>query len=137
NIVLLPYIIDVVVDLKNLRDWWTHQVYWDQNTYLAKPFPFIATIFIRSIPFALLFALIRGDIIGLYILIVTITIRLITAGITSWKMEDTEGIKSLYLLPFRDIVGLAFWALSFTQRTVIWREVKFKLTSHGKMVVRH
>ncbi|XHU95886.1 MAG: glycosyltransferase [cyanobacterium endosymbiont of Rhopalodia gibba] len=137
NIVLLPYIIDVVVDLKNSRDWWTHQVYWDQNTYLAKPFPFIATIFIRSIPFALLFALIRGDIIGLYILIGTITIRLITAGITSWKMEDAEGVKSLYLLPFRDILGLAFWALSFTQRTVIWREVKFKLTSHGKMVVRH
>ncbi|YAI82004.1 MAG: glycosyltransferase [cyanobacterium endosymbiont of Rhopalodia sterrenbergii] len=137
NMVLLPYIIDVVVDLKNSRDWWTHQVYWDQNTYLAKPFPFIATILIRSIPFALLFALIRGDIIGLYSLILTITIRLITAAINSWKMKDTEGIKNLYLLPFRDVLGLAFWALSFTQRTVIWRGVKFKLTSHGKMIIRH
>ncbi|BBA79463.1 family 2 glycosyl transferase [cyanobacterium endosymbiont of Rhopalodia gibberula] len=137
NVVLLPYIIDVVVDLENSRDWWTHQVYWDQNTYLAKPLPFIATILIRSIPFALLFALIRGDIIGLYNLIGAITIRLITAGITSWKMGDIEGIKNLYLLPFRDILGLAFWALSFTQRTVVWRGVKFELTSKGKMVIRH
>jgi ceramide glucosyltransferase len=137
NMILLPYIIDVVVDLENSRTWWDHQVYWDQNTYLARPFPFIATILIRSIPFALLFFLIRGDIIALYNLIVVVTIRLITAGITSWKMEDTEGIKSLYLLPFRDILGLVFWALSFTQRTVIWRGVEFKLTRYGKMVVRH
>jgi ceramide glucosyltransferase len=137
NMVLLPYMIDVVVDLKNLRAWWDHQVYWDQNTYLAKPLPFIATILIRSIPFALLLALIRRDIIGLYNLIGTVTIRLITAGITSWKMEDTEGMKNLYLLPFRDILGLVFWALSFTQRIVIWRGVEFKLTGHGKMVVRH
>ncbi|WP_267384419.1 glycosyltransferase [Cyanobacterium sp. uoEpiScrs1] len=137
KMILLPYIIDTVVSLKNVRDWWTHQVYWDQNTYLAKPIPFIATILIRSIPFALLFALIRGDIIGLYNLIGVIIIRLITAGITSWKMEDIEGIKSLYLLPFRDILGLAFWILSFSQRTVVWRGVKFKVTSHGKMVVCH
>ncbi|MGP0129601.1 MAG: bacteriohopanetetrol glucosamine biosynthesis glycosyltransferase HpnI [cyanobacterium endosymbiont of Rhopalodia musculus] len=137
KMVLLPYIIDVVVDLKNSRDWWNHQVYWDQNTYLAQPLPFIATILIRSIPFALLLALIRGDIIGLYSFIGSITIRLITAAITSWKMEDMEGIKSLYLLPFRDLLGLVFWVLSFTQRTVVWRGVEFKLASHGKMVIRH
>lgn len=137
KIVLLPYIIDAVVDLENLRDWWTHQVYWDQNTYLAKPLPFIATIFIRTIPFALLFAFIRGDMIGLYVLMVAMIIRLITAVVNSREMKDIEGIKSLYLLPLRDILGLVFWALSFTQRTVVWRGVKFELTSHGKMVTSH
>lgn len=137
KIVLLPYIINTVVDLKNLRDWWTHQVYWDQNTYLAKPLPFIATILIRTIPFALLFALIRKDMVGLYSLMGAMTIRLMTAVMNSWEMEDIEGIKSLYLLPFRDILGLVFWALSFTQRTVVWRGIKFELTSHGKMVTRH
>ncbi len=137
KMVLLPYIIDTVVDLENWRNWWTHQVYWDQNTYLAKPLPFIATILIRTIPFALLFAFLRGDLIGLFVLIGAIIIRLITAGMTSQKMKDIEGIKSLYLLPFRDLIGLVFWALSFTQRTVVWRGVEFKLTSHGKMVVRH
>ena len=137
KIVLLPYIIDTVVDLENLLDWWTHQVYWDQNTYLAKPLPFIATILIRTIPFALLFALIRRDMVGLYILMGAMIIRLITAVMNSWEMEDIEGIKSIYLLPFRDILGLVFWALSFTQRTVVWRGVKFELTSHGQMVTRH
>ncbi|WP_125061095.1 ceramide glucosyltransferase, partial [Aphanothece sacrum] len=33
KMVLLPYMIDVAVDLANWRNWWSHQVYWDQNTY--------------------------------------------------------------------------------------------------------
>lgn len=134
KMVLLPYMIDVVVDLSSWKNWWSHQVYWDQNTYLARPSAFISTILIRSIPFALLFALLRWDIIGLGVLVATICIRIITAMMVAQEMGDKETIKSLYLLPFRDAVGLIFWGLAFTQRTVIWRGVEFKLTSHGKMV---
>ncbi|CCQ66596.1 ceramide glucosyltransferase [Crocosphaera watsonii WH 0402] len=76
----------------------------------------------------------RWDIIGLGVLTATILVRVITAAMVAKEIGDKETIKSLYLLPFRDAVGLIFWALAFTQRTVIWRGVEFKLTSHGKMV---
>lgn len=134
KMVLLPYMIDVVVDLSSWKNWWSHQVYWDQNTYLARPSAFISTVLIRSVPFALIFALLRSDLIGLGILLTTIVIRMISAMMVAQTMQDKETIKNLYLLPFRDAVGLIFWGLAFTQRTVIWRGVEFKLTSHGKMV---
>ena len=135
KIVLLPYLIDAVVDLNNWRDWWSHQVYWDQNTYLAQPAPFVATILIRAVPFAFFFAILRiGNFGGLFVLVVTIVLRLITAAITSNKLGDNEGLQSIYLLPVRDLVGLIFWLLAFSQRTVVWRGVEFKLTSQGKMV---
>ncbi len=134
KMVLLPYMIDVVVDLASWKNWWSHQVYWDQNTYLARQGAFISTILIRSIPFALIFALLRWDFIGLEVLVATIFVRMITAFMVAQTMKDKETIKNLYLLPFRDVVGLIFWGLAFTQRTVIWRGVEFKLTSHGKMV---
>ncbi len=51
KMVILPYVIDAVVDLANWRQWWSHQVYWEQNTYLARPGAFIATILIRAVPF--------------------------------------------------------------------------------------
>jgi ceramide glucosyltransferase len=137
KVVLLPYLIDAVVDLENWRNWWIHQVYWDQNTYLARPRPFIATILIRTLPFALLFAIIRlGDPLGLAVLAGAITVRLLTATVTAKVLQDTEGLRSLYLLPLRDTLGLIFWALAFTQRTVVWRGVEFRLTSNGKMVPR-
>ncbi len=134
---LLPYLIDVVVDLENWHQWWNHQVYWDQNTYLAQPWPFIATILIRAVPFALLFAIARGgDTLGLAVLAGAIALRLLTAAITLKRLGDTEGLWSLYLLPLRDTVGLIFWLLAFTKRTVVWRGVEFRLTGNGKMVPR-
>ncbi len=135
KMVILPYVIDAVVDLESWRHWWNHQVYWEQNTYLARPGAFIATILIRAVPFALLFAMVRlGDPLGLSVLLSAIAVRLLTGGITSLGLRDAEGLRSLYLLPLRDIVGLIFWLLAFTQRTVVWRGVEFRLTSNGKMV---
>ncbi len=135
KMVLLPYVIDVVVDLKNWWHWWTHQIYWDQNTYFARPGPFVATILIRAIPFAILFAMLRmGDLWGLVVFGITVALRLLTAGITLKELEDSEGFQSLYLLPWRDTLGLIFWALALTKRTVIWRGIKYKLINNGKMV---
>ena len=135
KMVILPYVIDAVVNLESWHQWWNHQVYWEQNTYLARPGAFIATILIRAVPFALLFAMVRlGDSLGLSVLAGAIALRLLTAGITSLGLRDAEGLRSLYLLPLRDIVGLIFWLLAFTQRTVVWRGVEFRLTSNGKMV---
>ena len=135
KMVLLPYTIDVTVDLKNWQEWWTHQVYWDQNTYLARPWPFIATILIRAVPFAILFAIVRmGDLLGLGVLGFTLALRLFSAGITLKELKDVEGFQSLYLLPLRDTLGLIFWFLALTKRTVVWRGVKYKLVDHGKMV---
>lgn len=133
--ILLPDIIDVTVDLNDWRQWWAHQVYWDQNTYLAQPAPFVATILIRAIPFALWFAIARlGDTVGLAVLMTTIALRLLAAALVAVKLRDGETLRSLYLLPLRDILGLIFWGLAFTQRKVVWRGVEFKLTGNGKMV---
>ncbi|NET45402.1 ceramide glucosyltransferase, partial [Okeania sp. SIO2B3] len=89
KMVLLPYIIDVVVDLKNWRQWWTHQIYWDQNTYLARSGPFIATILIKAVPFAILFAVARmGDLLGLGVLGITVGLRLLTSGIILKELKD-------------------------------------------------
>ena len=75
---ILPYVIDTVIDLENWHHWWNHQVYWDQNTYLARPGPFIATILIRAIPFALLFAILRlGDPLGLFVRGGAVAVRLL------------------------------------------------------------
>lgn len=135
KMLILPYLIDVVVDHQNWRQWWHHQIYWDQNTYLAQPAPFIATILIRAVPFAVLFALLRlGDPVGLAVLGVTVLVRWLTAAMTLRKLRDREGLRCLYWLPLRDLVGLIFWLLAFAKRTVVWRGVEFKLTSHGKMV---
>jgi len=66
KVAIIPYFVDTIVDLKSPSQWWNHQIYWDQNTRSARPYAFLSTVLVRSVPFALLYAVIRrGDSIGL------------------------------------------------------------------------
>jgi len=138
KISIVPYFIDTMVDLKSPSQWWNHQVYWNQNTRAARPVAFLATAIIRSTPFALLFASMRRlDGVGLAVLGAAILVRMATAAMTlGWGFRDREGLKSLALLPFRDLAGLVSWFLALTRKTTIWRGSKFTLTRDGRLVSR-
>ncbi|MBM4125089.1 MAG: glycosyltransferase [Nitrospira sp.] len=134
---ILPYFIEAVVDLKSVSQWWSHQVYWDQNTRVARPGGFFATVLTRSVPFALLYAILRlGDPIGVGVFAVAFSVRHITVAAILGAFRDREGVRNLGLLPLRDLLGLVSWALAFTQRTVIWRGAEFVLTRNGRLIPR-
>ncbi len=136
--ILIPPVVDTMVDLKTPSQWWKHQVYWDQNTRSARPVAFFCTWLIRAIPFALLYALLRvGDPVGVAVLGGTVAIRLATAGmIMGWGWRDREGLRALYLLPLRDIAGVVSLLLAFTRRTTFWRGTEFVLTRDGRLVAK-
>jgi ceramide glucosyltransferase len=131
------YFIEATVDLKSAAQWWSHQVYWDQNTRHAQPEGFFATVLTRAIPFAALFALLRlFDPMAVELLAVVVAVRLVTAAAVLAVMRDEDGLACLWLLPLRDVIGLVSWALAFTQRTVTWRGAEFVLTREGRLVPR-
>jgi ceramide glucosyltransferase len=138
KIVIVPCFVDTIVDLKSPSQWWSHQVYWDQNTRAARPYAFFATAIIRSVPFALLYAATRlGDAVGLWTFAGASLLRLASASIIlGWGLRDREGLRSLWLLPFRDIASLAIWLLAFLKRTTVWRGASFILTRDGRLVAR-
>ena len=135
---IVPYFVETMVDLQGPAAWWNHQVYWDQNTRSAQPVGFFGTILVRAVPFALVFALARGgDVVGLEVLVGTIAMRLGTmAAILGWGFRDREGLRSIALLPLRDMAAMFSWLLAFTKPTVIWRGEQYILTRDGRMVPR-
>ena len=139
KVAIVPYFVDTIVDLKSPSAWWNHQIYWDQNTRAARPFAFFSTALIRSVPFAFLFAVMRlGDPAGIAVLIGAAGLRLVTAAfVLGWGLRDREGVRSLWLLPFRDLSSLATWLLAFTKRTTVWRGESFILTKDGRLVARN
>jgi len=133
--VVLPYFVDTMVDLKNFRQWWDHQVYWDQNTQSVNPVGFFATVITRAIPFAILFAALRMfDPLGLSVLALVVGVRLITAAIVlKLVLNDREGIRALWLLPLRDVLGLGSWFFALTKRNFVWRGHRFGLLEKGRI----
>jgi ceramide glucosyltransferase len=136
RVAIVRHFVEIVVDLKGPSQWWNHQVYWDQNTRAARPIGFLASILIRSVPFALFFAACRSaDAVGLMVLGGAVGLRLATAAvILGWGLRDGEGLKSIALLPLRDISALFSWLLAFTKKTVTWRGAKFDLARDGRLV---
>lgn len=136
RVLIAPYFVDMEVELQSVSDWWSHDLYWDQNTRVVRPTGFIGTIIIRAIPFALLYAILRGfDVAGLEVLAAALAIRLLTAAyLLSSVIGDREGLAALWLLPLRDLFGLVFWFLAIFKRDFMRRGRRFGLLPDGRIV---
>jgi ceramide glucosyltransferase len=59
-----------------------------------------------------------------------------SAIILGWGLRDREGLRSLYLLPFRDLAALVSFFLAYAKRTTVWRGAQFILTRDGRLIAR-
>ncbi len=136
--VVIPHVVDLLADYGTFRQWWNHQVYWDQNTWAANPTGFALTILTRAVPFALLFWIVGGfQILGLLVFLAALTLRLATARIFARDyLEDREGLAALWLLPLRDFIAFGSWYVALTRRSFVWRGHRFGLTRDGRIVPR-
>jgi ceramide glucosyltransferase len=134
---LVAHLVDLVVDLKRPSDWWRHQLYWDQNTWAARPVSFIATLLTRGIAFALLYAAARlFNPLGLLVLIGTIALRVGTAAYMLRLLQGQTRVRELALLPLRDLAGLLSWITAIGKRSFVWRGHEFRLTPEGRIAPR-
>lgn len=132
--VLIPHMVDMRASLPTFAAWWSHQVYWDQNTKVANPAGFIGTILTRAIPFALLFALARrGDDVSIAVVIATVLIRNLCSKAVMDMIGDRD-VRKLWLLPFRDCLVIGSWALALVKRTFIWRGLRFRVNDDGRII---
>lgn len=138
RVVLAPYFVDIEVDLKSFRRWWDHQLYWDQNTRAMRPTEYFATVIVRAVPFALIYALLTGfGALGLGVLAAAIAIRLACAAYTmSALLDDREGLRALWLLPVRDVLGLCIWFVTILKRDFVRRGRRYALMADGRIVPR-
>lgn len=136
RLVFLPHVVETMVDLPDVRSWWNHQVYWDQNARVASLPGFIALLFVKSVPFAIVFAAMRAlDAVGLEILTAALALRIASAAtILAFCAGDREGLRALWLLPLRDVAGLACWIGGVAKRDFVRRGVKRDLAPDGRIV---
>lgn len=133
---IIPTWVDLIADYPDMASWWSHNVYWDQNTWAANRLGFFMTILTRSIPFAFLYAVTcLFNSTSLLILAVAILLRIITAAIICGRyIESRESVGSLWLLPLRDILGLVSWVVAQTRRSSLYRGNKLTLSRQGRII---
>ncbi len=135
---VVPYFVEMLVDLTGPKQWWRHQLYWDKNTRAGNPWGLFGTLFIRAVPFALAFAALRrGDPCGLAIAAAAIGWRVLAAGLfMAWGLGDRERLRALALLPLRDLAGFVSTLAAFADPAVEWSGKRFAVGRHGRVVTQ-
>jgi ceramide glucosyltransferase len=137
KLVDIPYLVDTTVDLGGPRQWWQKQTYWDQNSRVALPSLFAASVLLRTIPLALLFAALRGaDSLGVWVLGCALLVRMsAVVAVLALALRDYAGLSRVWLIPIKDVLSLIWFTRAWFARRVIWRGHEMSLGRDGRLTM--
>lgn len=122
---------DVIVETHLGGSWrgvWQHQVRWARTIRVSKFYGYLGL----PVTFATFWALVCGSWrVGSAILLV----RMLMAIEAGWfKMRSKDVLKLFFLIPVRDLFGVAVWGAGLFGNTVIWRGRELRLDREGRIV---
>lgn len=138
RVVAAHVVVDVTVDLPTFSDYAQKQVYWDHNTLAAAPGLFFGSFCLRIVPLALALACFRGfDGTGASFLVGAIVLRgLSAAAVLGVALDDRFSMRSLWLLPVKDLLGVFWSCRAVLSRQLTWRGVTLSLDARGQLQER-
>ncbi len=131
NLGLKCVLSDVIVETHLGGGWidvWQHQVRWARTIRVSKFYGYLGL----PVTFGTLWALMSGSWrVGLGILL----LRMLMAITAGWfKLRSKDVWKLFFLIPLRDLFGVAVWIAGLFGSTVIWRGRKLRLDRDGRIV---
>jgi ceramide glucosyltransferase len=115
---------------------WRHQVRWARTIRLSGGAGYAGL----PITFASLWVAMAA-LFGLWwIALPLLAIRLVMALVCGWMLLGSADVwksdvwKYCYVIPLRDLCGVAVWAAGLFGRTVVWRDRRLRLDAEGKII---
>lgn len=116
------------------RDFVRHQLRWARGIRDSRPWGYLGLCLTYAVPWAILALVLAGGTWWSWLLLGTVLIARFAAVFTvgSAVLRDRQVHRLWWLIPIRDCIALALWALAYTGRTVHWRGDRFVLRK-GKL----
>jgi ceramide glucosyltransferase len=133
---------DVVVETHlpayDLRGFWSHQIRWARGVRDARSGGYFGLIFTFGLMWALLNLLAAQAAPWAWAVLATVALLRFAVAWTVGKsvLQDPNLLKSLWLLPIRDLIAALVWVASFAGHTVTWRGDRFELHS-GRLIPKN
>lgn len=126
---LLPYAIQVVADFQSTQDFLYKRSRWMTVMRHMRPWGHFGLFFTQGLPWSLLaIALYPTAGVTLAYLSAYIALRVaMTSLVGAWGLKQKGIWKKLPLIVFWDAVSFLIWLVSFTRKTIRWRNVDYEL----------
>jgi ceramide glucosyltransferase len=137
-VALSGHVIDHIVLNVDFLNSMRHQVRWMKSTKFSRPKGHFGTALTFGVPFGLLAwagALLLGmPLLGWGALLFGVLGRVLQAWIVGkYVVREGRLWRAMLLFPLRDLMGIVFWALSYTSNRILWRGEVYELIEDGKM----
>jgi ceramide glucosyltransferase len=138
TVALSGHVIDHIVLNVDFLNSMKHQVRWMKSTRFSRPKGHFGTALTFGAPFGLLAwagALSLGmPLLGWGALLFGVLGRMLQAWVVGrYVVEERRLWRAMLLFPVRDLMGIVFWALSYTSNRILWRGEVYELVEDGKM----
>ena len=129
KVILSEVVVETHLPAYDLGGFLSHQLRWARGVRDARRGGYIGLVSTFGIAWAVLAVIVAGAaswswaILGAMLLLRTAVAFVLCRAV----LQDEDAVEFLWLLPLRDLIAAAVWAVSFTGHTVTWRGDRFEL----------
>jgi ceramide glucosyltransferase len=135
RLVLLPHVVETVLDSVTLADVWRHQLRWTRTYRVCQPASWVFVVVTHATLWACLALVATGaSALGIAAFAWALGGRLVglTGVLRVLGERDTE--RWLWLIPVKDLFNSLMWAAAFTGSQVTWSNQVLRIRRDGRMV---
>ena len=135
RLLLLPYMVETVLDSRTMSDVWRHQLRWARTYRVCQPFGWFVSLVIHTMFWgvAAVFAT-GGSAVGWMALVAAVAARLGSLRVILGMLGDTDTVRDLWLVPLKDLAYSAVWVTSWLGRDVVWSGQRLRVQPDGRML---
>jgi ceramide glucosyltransferase len=134
KVVLSEVVVETFLPEYGWRAMFQHQLRWARTVRDLRKWGYVGVLLTFALPWAMAAALCAGGAAWSLALLVAVAAARFASGylLCGPILNDRQTLADLWLIPARDVVGVAIWFASFGGDTIVWRGEKFHL-NNGKL----
>jgi ceramide glucosyltransferase len=135
HLLLLPYLVETVLDSRTMGDVWRHQLRWARTYRVCQPFGWFVSLIIHTMLWGVLAVFATGgSTVGWIALLAAVAARIGSLRVILGMLGDTVTVRDLWLVPLKDLAYSAVWVTSWLGRDVVWSGQRLRVQPDGRMV---
>ena len=129
---LASSVVTNIVYESGLRALWLHELRWARTVRTVRPISYVFSVVTHALPLAVLLWLESRSTHAALLLSAALAMRVVVHHVIRARFRIV-GRTMWWLVPARDVLSLAVWAVSFLSREVRWQGNAFTVRADGKM----
>ena len=129
EVVLSDLVVETFLPEYGFGAMFEHQLRWARTVRDLRKFGYLGVLLTFGLPWAMAAALCAGGAGWSLGLLGAVTVARFASGylLCGPILNDRKTLRDLWLIPARDLVGVAIWFASFGGDTIVWRGERFHL----------